>query len=263
MAMKVTKDVIAGASSITTLYKGQEEVRVFVVENVVGDGYAKLNNAKTGPDIPKIGDPHPSISGIIAKQIVGDGISTDIVTVAVKYGPPDRLQPTPDQVIITVGSSLTTAETNLDVDGNILQTQYTYPDPYDETPHWKGSVLTHAAMVQKLIPTSRASLTRLEDESPLFLSSFYVGRINVLPFLGALAGFWMCTDISGDSQDGGKTYNVTYTFEYKYDTWDQQVVFISSDTGDPPAFATQQELDAGVRTYQIYPAIDFNQLGLG
>lgn len=261
MAVVVIKEIIAGATSSTDISKGVTETRMFTVQGFVADGYAKLQDVKLLPEIPQINEPHPNTGSIIVKQVSVVGVSTDILTLAVRYAAPDIYKPTKDQVIITGGSSLTNAETNLDRNGNVIVTQYTYPDPYKEAPHLAGETFQHGAMIQKLVPTSRISLTRLEDETPLFFSSVYVGRINSTPFLGAPAGFWMCTEIPFDSQDGGKTYRTTYSFEFKYDSWQQQVVFIT-ESGDPPVFANPAELALGVRNYDIYPRADFTQLGL-
>lgn len=261
MAVEVIEDLIAGASSSSDITKGEGAIRVFIVTGVVGDGYEILINAKKAPGVPQIGEPHPANVNILVLGVSADGISTDIITLTIRYAAPDFDQPVKDQVIITGGSSLTSAETNLDVNGNVITTAYTYPEPYPEAPHLAGKTFTHGAMVQKLVPTSRASLTRLEDQNPLIFSPIYTGRINSQPFLFFPAGFWMCTDISGESQDGGATFNTTYSFEFKYDSWQQQVVFIT-ESGDPPAFANPDEIALGVRNYDIYPTADFNQLGL-
>ena len=263
MAVVVKEDVIAGSSATSNLRNGEERVRIFTVSGVVGDGHEKYNNVLNAKEIPENGAPHPSVDDIVVKNRTCIPKATDIVEIAVRYAPPDASIPTKNQVILNFSGGLTQTETNLDVNGNVIHTMYTYPDNYSETPELAGETLTHSAMVTKLIPTPRISIQRLENVHPLALTVIYVGRINQREFLFGNPGTWMCVDISGDSQNNGKSWNNTYTFEFRYDGWNQQVVFISSDLGEPPVFDTPQELELGVREYQIYPFANFNNLRFG
>ncbi len=262
MAKVTYEDLIDGNSGTNILRKGWTFVRMYKVSGLTGDGFAKVKSAYNEPDIPKLGDTHPDEPSVIVKETNIVSVASDTVEIAVKYAAPDLLQPSTTSVIIEVGSTLSQVDTNIDVNGNILQTQYTYPLLYAETPEFAGKTINHAGMVPRLIPEPTLRLTRLEDESPLIKSSIYVGKINSQIFEDGAPGTWMCTGIEGNSQDSGFTYTVTYSFQFRPDGWGQQIVFISSDTGEPPVFANPTEFNLGVRSYQIYEAIDFNQLDL-
>ena len=262
MAKVTFKDLVDGNTGINMIRKGWTFIRMYKVSGLTGNGFAKVKAAYNEPDIPKLGDTHPDEPSVIVKEVNIISVSSDTVEIAVKYAAPDVFLPSSTSVIIEVGSTLSQVDTNLDVNGNILQTQYTYPVDYKETPEFAGKTINHAGMVARLIPEPTLQLTILEFESPLVKSSIYVGKINSQTFEDGAPGTWMCTGIQGNSQDSGFTYTVTYSFQLRPDGWGQEVVFISSDTGEPPVFANPDELNLGIRNYQIYQAIDFNQLGL-
>ncbi len=262
MAKVTYEDLVDGNSGVLTLRKGWEFTRIAVVAGLTGDGHSRIKAAVEAPGMVKIGDPHPDVESVIAKQISCASEASDIVRLAIKYSAPDLFISAPDQVVITGGSTLGQTETNTDINGDVMFTEYTYPDPYPETPDLAGDYAKHGAMVPLLIPQSTENITRIENKNPRQLASIYVGKINSIKFLDGLPHTYMCTNIDYNSQDGGLTYTVTYSFQFRPDGWSQQLVFQSSDTGDPPAFDTPEELALGVKNYDIYEQIDFKTLGL-
>jgi hypothetical protein len=262
MAQVTYEDLVEGNSGSLISRKGWTFTRLYKVSGLDGDGYNRVKQAVEQPEIPGLGDPHPSVNTVIVQRIDCVSNSHDVVELAVKYAAPDYTIPSKDEVVVNVGTTLSQTETNLDAFGNIMFTAYTYPDEYKETPGWENNYIPHGALINKLIPQSTLEMTRQENDSPLVLSSIYTGKINSQVFQGGNPGTWMCMNISGNSLDGGDTYTVTYSFQFREDNWNQDVVFISSDTGEPPIFDTPENIASGMKTYQIYTAIDFNQLGL-
>lgn len=262
MATVVFMDLLNGNSGNLNLSKGWTFDRQATVSGVTGDAHEKVINAANADGMPKTGDPHPNFHGVILQDINCLSVSADIVKLVLKYRAPDGLVPTADDVVVRVGSSLSQVETNVDRNGNVLFTTYTYPSDYELRPELRSKTIKQPAIVQKLIPVPDLTLTRLEDESPLVLSSIYVGAVNSVPFQGGAARTWMCTNIDGISQDGGEKWNVTYSFQHRRDTWDKTIVFEDPQTSHPPVFDTPAATALGIKTYQIYQLIDFNALAL-
>jgi len=257
-------DILDGNSGNLNMRKGWTFDRQATVTGVIGNGYEKIINAANADGMPEMGSPHPhpDLYNVLLQDKQCTSISNDIVTLTLKYRAPDVFIPTGDDVVINVGSSLSQTETNLDANGNVLFTSYTYPADYERNVQMRGVTEDQPGIISKLIPQTTQQYVRLEEDSPLALSNTYVGAINSVFFAGGAPKTWMCTGITGNSVDGGDTWSVTYSFQFKVDTWDTQLIYINPDTSKPPPFLTPAAIAAGVKSYQIYPLLDFNQLGL-
>lgn len=160
---------------------------------------------------------------------------------------------------IEVGTSLTQTESNRDAFGNEIVLNYTYPANYPiEEKRGKPADPQHG-MYQRLVPETTVTFRRTEYQSPLVKSTQYTGKTNLNNFMGLPPGRWLCTGISGQSDDAGLTWKVVYEFQCRADGWDEQIVFINPDTGRPPEGLI---LGVGIKTPQRYLQIDFGGLQL-
>lgn len=80
--------------------------------------------------------------------------------------------------------------------------------------------------------------TRTPTEQATWFAAFE-GCMNDSPFsFGLISGRarqWMVTSVRGITRDGGRSYEMSMTFQFRAATWDQEVFYINPDTGRPPA----------------------------
>ena len=178
----VTKDLIDGAS-IAPTSKGFEQTRVLMPENVGGSGVAQLYNALTDGKVPTMRTPHPVIPGI---QVINRGAFSEddgLVRVEVVYSVPDEgdeivvgLPGAEEGGIISVGSAISSEETNFDVDGSPLLVTFTgtIEDSNGNLVAVDGEEQIATVGVQR--PQSIVRFSRRETGSPLIKSIDFVGR---------------------------------------------------------------------------------------
>jgi hypothetical protein len=81
---------------------------------------------------------------------------------------------------------------------------------------------------------------------------------------GADPNTYLCTSITGRSNDGGVTYVVTYTFEYDPVNFFQSIVFWEDPITRTRPVLTAEDIASsnGVELVTVYQSVDFNALGL-
>ena len=121
----------------------------------------------------------------------------------------------------------------------------------------------------------------METRDPTDISREYAGKCNSGGWgrdLFAAAREWLCTAITGISNDGGETWQVDYEFAYSERQkdgastgpgWDEFKYYVDPTTGKPPATveAINYALDEGVGTggwkrIKHYKELDFTALNL-
>ncbi len=254
--MSVTLDRIEGSGGKLT-GEGWELTRTATVTGLSGDPYDMVIDAAGASGMPDIGDGHPSRPECILRDISLSSVSANAVELQLVYRDSDTSVST-----IEVGSGLTQVETNKDHSGALITLEYEYPADYIPDPTKAGETIEQGGLVSKMSPETSIVYTRSETASPGSNSRNYTGKVNTGGWSGdpgAAARTWLCTGITGRSQDYGTTWEVTYTFQYRSDTWDETALFINPDDGKPP-----QDVVSGVgeKVIQVYTAIDFNGLGL-
>ncbi len=254
--MAVTyNDLIEGNTGKKTL-DGWELNRMAVVTGVTGDGHAKIINAAA--ELPGINTAHPSLSTCLLREIIPESIDSNTVKFRLIYSQatPARFQPQLNT--IEVGGTLSQVQTNKDRDGNVISVSYEYPSSYKLDPNLQGKTVQTSSLVGKLAPEHTITFSRIEYSNPSPIAKGYVGTVNSMEWEldpGAAPGTWLCTGIVGRSNDGGITFVVTYTFQYRPDTWSTVVQFIDPNTGVPPDDLIE---DTGIKTVYLYPETDFN-----
>jgi hypothetical protein len=252
-------DLVEGNQATETA-QGRELVRVIQLSGITGNPEARIVNALEHPAVPPVGEPHPAdpTLRVFSARAQADGAST--AKVFVTYKRPNAIQKEPDDngpVIMQVGSTTRTEDTNLDALGlNPLELSFTYPDDH---PTKGGRTEKVSPLLQKQVPQSVLNLQRHESENPLQKSLVFVGKVNSETFFFGSPRKWLCTRIEGRSDNGGQSYDVTYTFLFNPERWDVRTVFIDPDTGFPPDGV---RIGAGIETFEIYRQANFNDLNL-
>ena len=205
-------------------------------------------------------DDHPVITSIECKKIAPKISSLRGGEVMLTYDPITRRNtPAQGDPLIEVGASLVTVETNVDVAGDPITVEYTYPDadPWDE--ETRGKFFKTDVAVQFGQPQNTLRFTQTESSNPESIAQDYVGQVNQYVWRGKPKWTWRCNSIVGRSDDGGDNYTVTYEFEYRTDGWDPLVYYIDKFTGRPPADLIP---GTGKKYVAVYDHIDFNNLSI-
>ncbi len=221
-----------------------------------------LKDALDHPDMPQLNTWHPFIGGLLLKKRDVNLVNVSTVEVRLVYERPtwitknDESEP---QASITIGSSVQSVPTNKDVNGNLMEVEYDDPREQEYRPNKSDNPQKQTGEASKDVPLSTITYKRIEYENPLKKSQEYVGRLNSGPWAHGAEKTWKCTYLGGPSNDGGASYEVTYTFEYNPDGWDFEAIYTDPETGKPPVDVVP---DVGQKTFQILSTANFNALGL-
>jgi hypothetical protein len=228
---------------------------------------------------PELGSRHPTLGDVVLTRRTPRMIGNGTVEVSLDYDRAETQEaetPATEQSgSITVGATLTESQTHFTHDGKEIELNYVTA---------AGEVLEQGGVVPKLVPVVTISVSRNEKASPLDDARRYVGKVNTAGWKidpHGKAREWLCTAITGASNDDGKTFDVNRSFEYKEDTrdgnddygarsggWDQLAMFTSPDDGRVPADVTDpnQQNDGSVlgaiAWVQVYAEADFNEMKL-
>lgn len=259
--MAVIKDIIEGALSRDK--DGFRHTRVFIVTDLTGTPSQRLYKALTTPGVPQFGDGHPSIPGIFALNIQSEpeAKQNTLARVVVDYESPsfDNQSPseggTEQEPTIQVGSNVTTAKTQKNKDGNQLFVSLVTS---------AGVNRDQVGEVDIQIPQSVVQFQRRESGTPLTKSIEYTGAVNSLS-VGQTRFFaertLLCTAIEGQSDDNGRTFTVTYQFQYEPNTWDATLVFQDTET-DRAHPDVNLANSNGIKVERVYRERDFRKLNL-
>jgi hypothetical protein len=275
--MAVRVDTVS-ASGGSRSNQGRRYIRGATVTGCAGTGTEKINDAFTQLEsaghVP--GAAHPSRASCVLKEInvsaiKGDTVECQIVYEDVTYGSLRR--PEASYNTLMGRASLRQINTTKDASNNDIMLTYTYPTSYrapDGTKPFStaeyADVGTRSfskfAIVPKLVPEMTLSVTQIESSNPKTKAKDAIGKVNNGSFAldtSATEGQYLCADIQWSSNDGGATYEVTYTFHYIEEGWNsQEVVWM-----DPLWGAPGENLDSASRkTPAIYATANFSTLGL-
>jgi hypothetical protein len=234
---------------------------------VPGAGDAKLYNAITDASIPVWGEAHPCIPNLYAYEWSADPIagSPTEVIVTVTYYPQGALGFTAvdtEAPQIEIGSAIQQMETDVDVNGAVIEVTYGDATAADPPP------VIHLESQRIRVPVGRPHSTlifnRLESVNPIAKSREYAGRANATGWTidpTAAARTWRCNSITGSSRDGGITFNVRYEFEFRDNpptfNWDELAAFTKDGNIPPGATGTNARYAA-----QVCEEKNFNLLAL-
>jgi len=254
----ILADRLVGNSWRQTLEDGWTIERIMIVTGVGGTATNKVITAIATEGFPQVGDAHPDLATCILRSIDAEAVTGDQVRFRLTYSQKISNY-TEDATVVEVGATVSQLETNKDINDNDFSVSYTYPAVYKRNTAMQSVEDTTGGFVTKFVPERIITLTRRESSSPESLANTYVGKMNTYSWRSGAAKTWLCTGIIGRSNDGGDNYDVTYTFQYRADTWDARVVYIDPNTGKPPDDLVE---NTGKKTYVIYETADFDNLDL-
>jgi hypothetical protein len=263
----VTLDI--GRDSQVTQTKNGYTVRCVALVTDVAAGAslaAQYLSALSAPGLPAINSVHPVFTDSYLVSRSPKWIANGKVEVTLEWQPSDS-DPAGSTLppgasggsggTIRVGVSLAEESKCKDRQGNAVELEYTNPKT-GKAEEAQSGVWT------KRVPRVMAEFIRTEDESPLQKAKEFVGTVansgwRFDPGVGNYK--WMCTGISGDSNDRGETYVVTYSFEYNEDGFDPLVVY-TIDGKPAPKWDEGVNATTASKIVDVYAPKDFNTLGL-
>ena len=252
------KDLIDGNNALLTR-TGWQLTRIAIVSGATGTGHSKILDAfnRLGDNI---GDQHPSLPTAYLMNISPMSISSDTVKFRLDYAE----YPFADTVV-SIGSTVSQIEANKDVNDEVFELEYTYPSDYHISDYASETITTGAVIAlyaPETLMTVRKHITGTNYLEVVNYSRDYVGKTNMSGWLihpTSPENTWLCTGITGETDDGGLTYLVTYSFHYREEGWDSEIVYMDPNTGKPPSDVVD---DVGIKTYQMYETANFNNLYL-
>lgn len=258
-------------------------VRSATIIGLTGVPHSKIPDALNARGLPRYGEAHPSpladglpLSHMMARIMDGEPDKA-IVTLTYEFpsstGGIGWFENTPSETTapqIEVSTTLNQLTTNFDGGGNQMFVEHQYP-PRENGVELPLTKQTGEAAI--MVPTTSVNYMRRESVSPLSKARQYVGKTNSTRIFGDPARYWLCTGLGGPSDDGGLTYNVTYSFQRAephaiagFDVvpgWDAIIVFIDPTTGKPPASDRGGPVKPiGLKGYVMYLSINFWNLNL-
>jgi hypothetical protein len=239
------------------------------VYGLTGTGLGRVLDAKdaigASPYLCTIGAVYPDVrlSNLYLQQIDIEAQGKEFVKFKMHYAAYSySTKPKPNETRIEVGASCSQQQTNQSYNGANLEDislSYLYADPPSDLP--KNPAET-SCFVPRYIAEVPLSFSKQETVSAATLfarARTYVGTVNSGTWYNGVAGTWLCNSIRGNSQDGGVTFTVTYTFLYREDSWRERAVFIDSYTGKPPKDLVE---GTGKKWCTVYRATDFGAIGV-
>ncbi len=255
MTVEIIDDLLAGAKAKQTR-DGWTATRLAMVRGVTGSGSAKVFNAVmelfTAENIT-IGTPHPDIAGIEVDSIDPVAVTTSDINLRIEYAVPKREDS--EELLIESGANSVQVQTNVDINGDLLEVEYPNAPPDEQ-------------IKVMLISVGRAhpirTYTRRENFDPSDLADTYVDTVNANAIFGQPPKEWRCTSILGRSNDGGQTFETTYSFERKKNPfnppWEETISWTDAATSTVPDDAF--DFPESIRQYEVYEARDWSELNL-
>ena len=206
---------------------------------------------------------HAIFTTAFCTDIEPAAIANDAVTFRVTYKEYEMPDP-----VIEISSSVAQVETDKNAAGVQQTTSYTYPSDYKWNTDLQGVTQTSTGLISKIMPEPAISISRREmpvggGRELIVRKLIYEGHVNMntwgLVPDSSEPKTWLCTGIGARTQDRGITYDVTYNFQYRADTWDHTIRFLDPGTGQPPSDLVE---GTGYKDVQVYLTADFNLLNL-
>jgi hypothetical protein len=227
---------VDGGASIKLEYE-----RIAVVHGLAGTPSFRLNDAvfecaATESDRLYVGAVHPTDSTAICDGIEFESEADDVVRLRFMYHTPAEAVIGAIDATIEVGASVVQETVNRYPSGALIVFTYN-GKPWAPT-------------LQKFVPQTTITETAWQYGSPGNEAKAIVGTVNngATSFDPMAASRqWLCTGITGASRDGGKSYQVKRSYQFR-DTWDEEVVF-TDDTGRVPKDAV---VGNGIQLVQLY-----------
>lgn len=214
-------------------------------------GITNLKEALEHPNLPHVGHRHPQLENLVVKDITAKHNGPDTATITINYHNPSGSSS--DKPQVKVGSALRSQTTETDLAGNRITVAYSASGNDKD-------LTTQGSRVSVLRSQTELSFARVESIHPALRAKKYAGTINRTTIFEGVPGTWLCTSISGKSDDGGLTFLTTYLFQYNESGWQPIISYTDPKTNRPPADLVA---GIGIKVVTLYREEDFKNLGLG
>lgn len=144
---------------------------------------------------------------------------------------------------IATETQVNQVESNKDKDGNAVQTRYQYPTTYGGTKPTQAQEDLRGAYTDlqggtftKLAPESTRTYTVRQPEDGDVIARTFVGTVNDATWQGGAIGTWLLSSITGATDDSLQfpaEWVNSYTFQFRTDGWDAEVVHTDELTNEP------------------------------
>ncbi len=250
-------------------FSGVSATRKFLVDGLTGEPSRKQYECAKLPDVPKVGDPHPSIPQLFVASVdvTAPPMSPYKAWVLVTYGTKSTTLTPPSggntPGTVEMGATSSQIETTRDKDGKEMILTYTQ---VSETSTTTGGITTTDKISNTITQPFKASVneshpylmvSRLESNYTFSKTLEFQNTVNAVAFAGYPPRTWYCNAIRATKQ--GAFYLVSYEFQYRKKTWNAEGTATDSSTGAPVANPKEGE---GHKFFQVYTETDFNQLGI-
>lgn len=235
--------------SYNTEINGYEFSTSMILNDIEGDNDITVGfNALTDSRVPLAGSDLSSVSSDLAGcwlreidyEITGrspDGLA--IVRLDLKF------QSSRWGILrIDAGNQLNQVQTNLDIFGDPIVLEYTYPDDYggtnpsEQEKELQGQTKEQGGTVTVQKSENTRVYTVREQVDPLVVAAAYGGTLNSFLWWGGEPGTWLCS-IEGGSDNSGVSVSIPiewinrYVFQYKAGGWDPEAVYSDVLTSEP------------------------------
>lgn len=269
----VIEDVVEGAT-VSEDENGFSAIRMFIVTGLKGPRADRILRALTTPRVPQYGEPYPNFPFMaVTSRNAVPLAGTDKATVTINYKLATSEQNSPDETAAPeweFSSTVQQISTEKDSKNRQIFVDYFFPlnaiDPetgQKDDRAGSGTIRQFGTII-KQIPLIVARAKRKEKQDSLEKSKIFGGTVNKKKFLGDPARFWLCSDISSRTSDGGKTFDVVYEFIRNVsggNGWDTDVIFIDPRTNKPVEIRPDQQGKA-LKRVQPYEETDFGALNI-
>ncbi len=126
--------------------------------------------------------------------------------------------------------------------------------PPDDDNHF-GQFKTQTGEITVMQPQRNFTIQgHVFTAAPWAIDDALTGAINKIPFMGAPAYQWMCTEVDFEAMIVEKLYKMKFEFQRNPDTWLPTAVFIDARDGKPPPDLVPE---IGYRNIHWHTEIDF------
>lgn len=245
MAVKV--DIKRG-SQIVNDDRGYRVVRIAHVSGVTGNTEAAMYRAITEPRLPRIGDPHPVVPGIVLQSLAATPRGGGVYRVKLTYASDTETTAGAENSSQRINASTAAETTALDYTGERMVAVWsTFGGAAKRTPF--------KAEVER--PRITFDFDFVEPSFPQSRIETYLGTVNSRPWNGYAAKTILCTGV--DASRRGDDWRVRMSFAYNTETW----VYTGTLSGYHRGSTDDPLLDMtnGVKKFDVYRPVDFTPLG--
>jgi hypothetical protein len=254
----VTEDLVQG-HTLTDIIGGSQIRRTYRVAGLVAAAPGQLIEAIRDPLIPKIRDQYPGAEPLYVISVDANPDGPNAARVEVLYAVQNRAtggsfnQPFPSgndgQDVKQISAGFRQRLTSFDRD----LAPMTLPVPTSAQGNDSFSYLSQANFN---IPVGEIVFERVETTAAVFRARDLVGKLNDSILGGGLyqVDQMLFSNLDAVSEDGGFSWNCTYTFSFDADRWIHHDWWKGDDGKVPP--------DAARESFDVIAQADFSTLGL-